>query len=127
MLAVLDELGLTALVTSIPGLSAVGAATILAETGDPARFGSARALVKHAGLCPRDNASGTYQGKTAISGRGRPELRAGRLAGGLGRAAAQPGPGRPARPPDRPGRATGSPTTRPASRSPPACCASCTP
>lgn len=75
LLAVLDSLGLTALVTSIPGLSAVGAAAILAETGDPTRFSSARALVKHAGLCPRDNASGTYQGKTGISGRGRPELR----------------------------------------------------
>jgi transposase len=75
MVEVLDELGLTTLVTSIPGLSAVGAATILAETGDPTRFSSARALVKHAGLCPRDNASGSYQGKTGISGRGRPQLR----------------------------------------------------
>lgn len=76
MLAVLDELQLTALVSSIPGVSAVGAATILAETGDPARFGSARALVKHAGLCPRANESGHYNGTTTISGRGRPELRA---------------------------------------------------
>ncbi len=75
MVAVLDELALTGLATSIPGLSAVGAAAILAETGDPNRFTSARALVKHAGLCPRDNASGTYQGKTGISGRGRPQLR----------------------------------------------------
>lgn len=75
MTGMLDELGLTALTTSIPGLSAVGAAAILAESGDPTRFSSARALVKHAGLCPRDNASGTYQGKTGISGRGRPELR----------------------------------------------------
>jgi transposase len=75
MVEVLDELGLTQLATSIPGLSAVGAAAILAETGDPARFTSARALVKHAGLCPRDNASGNYQGKTGISGRGRPQLR----------------------------------------------------
>jgi transposase len=75
MVEVLDELGLTKLVTSIPGLSAVGAAAILAETGDPTRFTSARALVKHAGLCPRDNASGSYQGKTGISGRGRPQLR----------------------------------------------------
>jgi transposase len=75
MVEVLDELGLTTLATSIPGLSAVGAATILAETGDPTRFSSARALVKHAGLCPRDNASGNYQGKTGISGRGRPQLR----------------------------------------------------
>jgi transposase len=75
MVAVLDGLGLTELVTSIRGLSAVGAAAILAETGDPRRFSSARALVKHAGLCPRDNASGGYQGRTGISGRGRPRLR----------------------------------------------------
>ena len=75
MLGVLDALGLTELVTTIPGVSPVGAATILAESGDPTRFSSARALVKHAGLCPRDNSSGTYQGKTGISGRGRPELR----------------------------------------------------
>lgn len=75
MVEVLDELGLTALVTSIPGVTAVGAATILAETGDLRRFDSGRAVVKHAGLCPRDNASGGYQGKTGISGRGRPILR----------------------------------------------------
>jgi transposase len=75
MTGLLDDLGLTGLVTSIPGVSAVTAAAILAETGDLTRFSSARAVVKHAGLCPRDNASGAYQGKTAISGRGRPELR----------------------------------------------------
>lgn len=75
MVGVLDELKLTELVVSIPGVSAVSAATILAESGDPTRFSSARALVKHAGLCPRDNASGSYQGQASISGRGRPELR----------------------------------------------------
>jgi transposase len=75
MTGVLDELGLTALVTTIAGLTPAGAAAILAETGDPARFASPRSLVKHAGLCPRDNASGAFQGKTPISGRGRPRLR----------------------------------------------------
>jgi transposase len=75
MVTVLDELGLTALVTTLAGLTPVGAAAILAETGDPGRFSTSRALVKHAGLCPRDNASGTCQGKTTISGRGRPALR----------------------------------------------------
>ena len=75
MAGVLDDLQLTGLVTSIAGLTPVGAAAILAETGDPARFASPRSLVKHAGLCPRDNASGGYQGKTSISGRGRPGLR----------------------------------------------------
>jgi transposase len=75
MTALLEELGLAGLAATIPGVSVVGAAAILAETGDPARFDSARALVKHAGLCPRDNASGAFAGKTATSGRGRPLLR----------------------------------------------------
>jgi transposase len=75
MRAVMDELGLADLVTTITGLTIIGAAAILAETGDPARFATPRALVKHAGLCPRENASGTAQGKTSISGRGRPGLR----------------------------------------------------
>ncbi len=75
MVEVLDELGLTTYVTSIPGVSAVGAAAMLAETGDPARFEGPRALVKHAGLCPRDNSSGTFTGRSRISRRGRPRLR----------------------------------------------------
>jgi transposase len=75
MLAVLDELGLTHLVTTIPGLSAIGAAAILAETGDPARYDTPRAWVKHAGYAPQANESGKYRGKTRQSGRGRPRLR----------------------------------------------------
>jgi transposase len=75
MVDVLDELGLTGYVTSIPGVSAVGAAAILAETGDPTRFDSPRTLVKHAGLCPRENSSGTFTGRSQISRRGRPRLR----------------------------------------------------
>ncbi len=58
MVAVLDELQLTDLVTSIHGISAVGAAAILAETGDPHRFATARAMVKHAGLAPTGEALG---------------------------------------------------------------------
>ncbi len=75
MTAVLDELELTALVTTIPGLSPVGAAAILAHTGDLRRFTSARAVVKHAGLAPRERMSGTFTGKARLSGAGRPELR----------------------------------------------------
>ena len=75
MRAVLDELQLTALATSIPGLSAVGAAAILAETGDPRRFATGRALVKHAGLAPREKLSGTFVGRTKLTGQGRPGLR----------------------------------------------------
>ena len=76
MVAVLDELGLTELATSIEGLSPVGAAAILAETGDLTRFTSARAVVKHAGLAPRERKSGTFTGKARLSGAGRPLLRA---------------------------------------------------
>jgi transposase len=75
MTAVLDELGLTGLVTSMTGLSTVGAAAILAETGDPHRFASARAVVKHAGLAPRENLSGAFTGRTRLTGQGRPGLR----------------------------------------------------
>jgi transposase len=75
MTGVLDELGLTALATSIPGVSPVGAAAILAETGDPNRFASGRALVKHTGLAPREKLSGMFVGRTKLTGAGRPGLR----------------------------------------------------
>jgi transposase len=74
MVAVLDELGLSRL-GGIPGLTAVGAAAILAETGDPRRYDSSSSLVKHAGLAPADNASGNFAGQARISRRGRPGLR----------------------------------------------------
>jgi transposase len=75
MTGVLDELKLTELVTSIPGISPVGAAAILAQTGDPRRFATARALVKHAGLAPREKTSGAFVGRTKLTGQGRPGLR----------------------------------------------------
>jgi len=75
MTAVLAELGLTGLVTSMTGLSAIGGAAILAETGDPRRFATARALVKHAGLAPREKLSGAFTGRTRLTGQGRPGLR----------------------------------------------------
>jgi hypothetical protein len=76
MVSVLDELQLTELATSIDGLSPVGAAAILAETGDLTRFTSARAVVKHAGLAPRERKSGTFTGRARVTGAGRPLLRA---------------------------------------------------
>ncbi|WP_344255157.1 IS110 family transposase [Terrabacter carboxydivorans] len=75
MVDVLDEPDLTALVTSIDGLSPVGAAAILAQTGDLTRFTSARAVVKHAGLAPRERKSGTFTGRARVIGAGRPQLR----------------------------------------------------
>jgi len=73
MTGVLDEVGLRRLVTSIDGLSPVGAAAILAQTGDLHRFTSARAVVKHAG--PRERMSGTFTGRARLTGAGRPGLR----------------------------------------------------
>jgi hypothetical protein len=74
MVMVLGELGLSRL-GDIPGLTAVGAAAILAETGDPRRYDSSSSLVKHAGLAPSENASGAFEGQAHISRRGRPGLR----------------------------------------------------
>ena len=74
MAAVLGELGLSRL-ADIPALTVVGAAAILAETGDPRRYDSSSSLVKHAGLSPSDNASGAFYGPAHISRRGRPGLR----------------------------------------------------
>jgi transposase len=74
MVTVLGEPGLSRL-GDIPGLSAVGAAAILAETGDPRRYDSSSSLVKHAGMSPSGNASGAFEGQAHISRRGRPALR----------------------------------------------------
>jgi Transposase IS116/IS110/IS902 family len=57
------------------GPRAVGAAAILAETGNLHRFATARALVKHTGLAPRQKSSGTFTGRTKLTGQGRPSLR----------------------------------------------------
>jgi transposase len=74
MAGVLGELGLSRL-GDIPGLTAVGVAAILAETGDPRRYDSSSSLVKHAGLSPSENASGAFEGQAHMSRRGRPGLR----------------------------------------------------
>ena len=74
MVTVLGELGLSRL-ADIPALSAVGAAAILAEAGDPRRYDSSSSLARHAGLSPSENASGAFSGDAHISRRGRPGLR----------------------------------------------------
>jgi len=90
MVDVLDELQLTELVCSIVGLSALGGATILAETGDLPRFASARAVVKHSGLAPREKSSGTYTGRTKLTGARTARTTRGCLAGSLGSPKDQP-------------------------------------
>jgi transposase len=75
MLQLLDQMGILAVAGSIPGVSAISVAAILAEAGDPSRFSTARSMVKHAGLAPADNSSGNRSGEAKISRRGRPMLR----------------------------------------------------
>lgn len=68
----------TAILTSIPGISHVTAATILAEIGDFGRFGpkdTAEKLVALAGIDPRIKESGIFKGKSKMSKRGSPYLR----------------------------------------------------
>jgi transposase len=126
MVAVLDELGLTELVTSIAGLTPVGAATILAETGDLTRFRSPRSVVKHAGLCPRDNSSGQHQGKSAISGRGRPALRLAAWRAVWAALSNNPVLAAKFTPTSPPATTTGSLANKPAPHALPPCCAGCT-
>ena len=74
MLQALDTMGVLEVAGSIPGVSALQVAAILAETGDPSRFTTARAMVKHAGLAP-SRTPAAIAGQAAISRRGRPALR----------------------------------------------------
>ena len=75
MVAVLAGLGLSRL-ADIPGLTAAGAAAILAGTGGPRRYdSSSSSLDGHAGLSPSGNSSGAFYGEARISRRGRPGLR----------------------------------------------------
>ena len=62
-------------ICGIPGLSAVTLAAILAETGDLRRYESSSSVVKHAGMSPARNESGSFRGQARISRRGRPALR----------------------------------------------------
>jgi transposase len=76
MTGLLDELGIDhARICEIPGLTPVGLAAILAETGDLRRYESSGSAVKHAGMSPARNESAAFHGKTRVSRRGRPALR----------------------------------------------------
>jgi transposase len=56
------------LFTTIPGVSTLTAAAIVAETGDPARFRNAAAFASYVGVVPRIHHSGKrkYSGKGMI-------------------------------------------------------------
>jgi transposase len=74
MASALDDLGLTAR-DLYPGHLPRRLRGDPGEIGDPNRFPSARALVKHAGLAPRKRLSGNTAGRTRLTGQVRPALR----------------------------------------------------
>ena len=76
MIALLGELGVDwQRVCQIPGLSPASLAAIVAEAGDLRRYASSSSLVKHAGMSPARNESGSFRGTARMSRRGRPALR----------------------------------------------------
>jgi transposase len=87
--AVLDELQLSELVCSIVGLSTLGGASILAETGDLTRFATARATVKHFGLATGEDQRHLHRAHQADRAR-QTRTAHGCLAGGLGAQRANP-------------------------------------
>jgi transposase len=76
MVALLGELCVdTDRICQIPGLSPATLAAIVAETGDLHKYESSSSVVKHAGMSPARNESGSFRGQAKISRRGRPALR----------------------------------------------------
>jgi transposase len=63
-------------VLSIPGWGPVVTATVFGELGDLARFQDPRQALKMAGLNLTHESSGHHHGRTHISQRGRPGVRA---------------------------------------------------
>lgn len=64
------------LILTIPGISYKLGAQIVSEIGDVSRFNSASAIVKHAGINPSKNQSGTFEGEVNhITKQGSPYLR----------------------------------------------------
>lgn len=61
---------------SIPGVGLATVAGFLSEVGDLSRFSHPRQIRKLAGLNLKENSSGKHKGKTTITKRGRPRLRA---------------------------------------------------
>jgi hypothetical protein len=125
MCAVMDELGLAELVSTIRrGLAVTGAAAILAETGDPGPFATPRGPGQARRAVPARRLLRRRPGQD-LPFRARPARPAARrLAGRLGGDAEQPGDGRPVRlshhPPGQP--AAG----KPALPARPPCCAGST-
>jgi len=74
--AVLARLPEAKAMLDIPGVGVITVAGFLAETGDLKNYRHWRQIIRLAGFNLKTNSSGKHRGKTTITKRGRPELRA---------------------------------------------------
>jgi len=71
----LDSTGYSKQILSIKGIGVISAASFLGEVGDPLRFDNARQISNYAGYNLTEDSSGKNKSGTAISKRGRSQLR----------------------------------------------------
>jgi transposase len=75
LLELYEGTGYAGIAETMPAMTSITAAMLLALSGDPVDFDSGRCLAKLAGTNARANESGEFKGSTAITRRGNPILR----------------------------------------------------
>lgn len=76
LLRLYEQTAYAEIAETMPGMTSITAAMLLALIGDPADFDSGRCLSKLAGMNARENESGEFNGSRSITRRGNPVLRA---------------------------------------------------
>jgi len=71
----LEKTGYKDILTSIPGIGIISAASFIGEIGDPKRFSNPQQIIRLAGYNLVEDSSGKHKSKTMISKRGRKILR----------------------------------------------------
>jgi transposase len=75
LLELYADTGYAGIAETMPAMTPITAAMLLALSGDPTEFDSGRCLAKLAGINARENESGEFKGSTGITRRGNPILR----------------------------------------------------
>ena len=75
MVQELEKTGYKDILTSIPGIGIISAASFIGEIGDPKRFSNPQQIIRLAGYNLVEDSSGKHKSKTMISKRGRKILR----------------------------------------------------
>ena len=71
----LEKIGYKDILTSIPGIGIISAASFIGEIGDPKRFSNPQQIIRLAGYNLVEDSSGKHKSKTMISKQGRKILR----------------------------------------------------